>query len=109
MGPVRVEILHIAECPNFVEAGARVRAALRAAGLSTVDVSFRLLSNSQEAAETAFAGSPTILINGSDAFPGGVRTANLACRVYRTRSGFAGVPTVEEIARAIRASSSRRG
>jgi len=103
MGPVRVEILHIAECPNWVEAGARVREALGAAGLSAVDVSFRLLSNSHEAAETAFAGSPTILIDGSDAFPGGARTADLACRVYRTPSGFVGVPSVAEIGRAIRA------
>lgn len=99
---IRVEILHIDECPNWVEAGARVRTALDAVGMASVDVSFRLLTTSAEASSVPFAGSPTILINGIDAFPDGARTADLACRVYWTESGFAGTPSVEQISNAIR-------
>ena len=97
-----VEILHIDECPNWVEAGARLRKALNAVGLDSVSVDFRLLTSSDEAALVPFAGSPTILIDGADAFPSGARTSDLACRVYRTETGFVGVPTVEQITEALR-------
>ncbi|KGJ72437.1 alkylmercury lyase, partial [Cryobacterium roopkundense] len=57
--------------------------------------------DSVEAAAVPFAGSPTILLDGADAFPTGVRIADLACRVYRTDSGFAGVPSVAQLVGAI--------
>ncbi|MFC6354670.1 hypothetical protein [Luethyella okanaganae] len=99
---MKVEILHIDECQNWVEAGKRVRAALDSAGLGSVGIGFRLLATRDEAANAPFAGSPTILIDGSDAFPDGARTADLACRVYRTETGLAGIPSVEQIAEGIR-------
>jgi RNA polymerase sigma-70 factor (ECF subfamily) len=49
----------------------------------------------------SFAGSPTILIDGIDAFPDATPITELACRVYRTPSGFAGTPTIEELTRRI--------
>jgi hypothetical protein len=98
---VRVEILHIDECPNWAEAGTRVEAALTALGLGDVEVTYRLLTDSVEAAAVPFAGSPTILLDGVDAFPTGVRISDLACRVYRTDSGFAGVPSVAQLIEAI--------
>lgn len=99
---MRVEILHIPDCPNFAEAGARVRAALDKAGHPALEIGFRLLTSSEQAAAVPFAGSPTILLDGIDAFPGNGRTADLACRVYRTETGLAGVPTVEDLVAAIR-------
>lgn len=98
---MRVEILHIDECPNWVEAGTRVEAALAELGRGDVDVTYRLLTDSVEAAEVPFAGSPTILFDGVDAFPTDARTSDLACRVYRTDTGFAGVPTVTQLVGAI--------
>ena len=98
---MRVEILHIDEWPNWVAAGARVRAALDAAGMGAINVSSRLLTSSTEVDSVPFAGSPTVLIDGVDAFPDADRTAVRACRVYRTETGLAGVPTVEQISEAI--------
>lgn len=98
---MRVEILHIDECPNWAEAGTRVEAALTELGRGDVEVTYRLLTDSDEAAAVPFAGSPTILLDGVDAFPTGGRISDLACRVYRTDSGFAGVPSVAQLVEAI--------
>lgn len=94
---MHVEILHIDECQNWVEAGTRVEEALAELGRGDVEVTYRLLTDSAEAAAVPFAGSPTILLDGVDAFPADGRTSNLACRVYRTDVGFAGVPTIAQI------------
>lgn len=48
-----------------------------------------------------FAGSPTILLNGEDLFPGGEETSELACRVYATPTGLAGLPTTKQIISAV--------
>lgn len=98
---MRVEILHIDECPNWVEAGTRVEAALGELGHRDDVVTYRLLTDSAEAAAVPFAGSPTILLDGVDAFPTDGRTSELACRIYRTDTGFAGVPTVAQLVDAI--------
>ena len=97
-----VEILHIAECPSWESAEARTREALEALGRADVLVTTRLLRTPEEAAETPFAGSPTITINGTDIFPSDGRTSDLACRVYATPHGLKGTPTTEQITDALR-------
>ena len=99
---MKVEILHIDECPNWEEVGRRVRIALDEVGAREVDIEFRLLSSSEEAADVWFAGSPTILIDGTDAFPTDGRTTDLACRVYHTARGLAGLPSAEQLVQAFR-------
>lgn len=99
---VRVEVLSINDCPNFQVAGARAREALDSLGYPDIPVIERRIMTAAEAAATAFAGSPTVLINGIDAIPGATRTGSLACRVYHTDTGMAGHPTTAQIAEAIR-------
>jgi hypothetical protein len=94
---VNIEILHIEDCDNWREAGQRVRKALDATGHSEVGVEYRLLQTSAEAAEVPFAGSPTILRDGTDVFPSDGQTTELACRIYPTATGFAGMPTVDQL------------
>ena len=94
---MKVEILHIGKCPNWEEAGRRVRIALDEVGARDVDIEFQLLSSSEEAADVWFAGSPTILIDGADAFPTDGRTTDLACRIYHTARGLAGLPGAEQL------------
>ena len=98
---MRVEVLHIDDCSNWVEAGARVKAALERVGDATGSVDFRLLRTPGEAAAVPFAGSPTITIDGEDLFPGADRVVDLACRIYATPAGLAAVPTVEQLVDAI--------
>ena len=101
-GCMKVELLHIVECPNWEEAGVRLRAALDAMGQPAVDIDYELLQTPDDAARRPFAGSPTILIDGEDPFPSGGPLTVLACRVYRTETGLAGAPTVEQLTAALR-------
>lgn len=94
---MKIEILHIADCPNSKEAGERAQLALAQAGVSDATIEYRLLSSPEDAATVPFAGSPTILINGVDAFPSEGRTSDLACRVYFTYPGLAGLPTTDQL------------
>jgi hypothetical protein len=96
-GVVSIEVLHIEACPNWEEAGDRVREAVRSLGADDIEMSFRLLRSREDTAQVRFAGSPTILLNGEDLFPGGEPTTELACRVYRTPTGLAGLPTTDQI------------
>ncbi|MDI3331884.1 MAG: thioredoxin family protein [Micrococcus sp.] len=94
---MRIELLHIDGCPNSVEAGRRVDAALAALGHRDAAVHMRLLESSADAVGTAFAGSPTIMVGGVDIFPNGAPTSDLACRIYSTPGGLAGLPTVDHV------------
>lgn len=102
---MKVEILHINDCPNWEEAGRRVREALAVTGRDDVAVTFRLLRTSDDASRVPFGGSPTITIDGADLFPAGVRITDLACRVYSTPGGLAGLPAVGQLTDALQ----RRG
>jgi hypothetical protein len=94
---MRIEILHIDGCPHTAGAGERMREALSVAGLEDEAIAFTLVASSADAERMPFAGSPTILIDGVDAFPSGTRTMELACRVYATPEDLAGLPTVSQI------------
>ncbi len=98
---VDVVVLHIDDCPNWIEAGRRLTAALGATGHEDDDVTFVLVENPVRAEQMHFAGSPTILVDGLDLFPDGVPTNDFACRVYRTPSGLAGLPTTTQMVEAL--------
>jgi hypothetical protein len=98
---VKIEVLHIDACPNGEQTSVRVRAALSRLGETGTTVNLRLVHTSEEAAEVPFAGSPTILVDGADLFPSEGKTVDLACRVYVTPDGLAGLPTIEQIVEAL--------
>lgn len=98
---MRLLVLHIDECPNWLDARDRLQEALVVLELSGVEIECQLLTSTSEAAAVPFAGSPTILINGLDAFPSEGRTSDLACRVYQTEVGLAGVPSLAQLVEAI--------
>jgi hypothetical protein len=96
---MRVEVLHIEDCPNWEEAGRRARTVLDTLGRRDTAVEYRLLETREDAAAVWFAGSPTILIDGADAFPSDGQTSELACRLYYTEAGISRLPTVEQLTR----------
>ena len=100
-------MLHIDGCPNWEEAGILARRALDATGLSEVPVEFVLIRTQREAMLAGFAGSPTIVVAGEDLFATHESTADLACRVYVTEHGLAGVPTQDQIEHALQTHRSR--
>lgn len=99
---MRLELLHIADCPNTTRALERVKAALAALGRDDVAVHLRLIESAADTAGTGFAGSPTITVDGADIFPGGAPSSELACRIYRTPGGHAGAPSVEQVIEALK-------
>ena len=101
---MKVELLHILDCPNTDIAETNARAALDALGLGGVPVELVTIRTEAEAANTQFGGSPTILLDGVDLFPT-TPARSLACRVYATGSGYAGAPTQEQIEAALRGAS----
>lgn len=101
MTEMKVEILHIDDCPNWAEAVLRVRTALAATGHEGASIITTTLRTQEDAERVAFAGSPTITVDGDDLFPTDGRTTDLACRIYFTPSGLAGLPTVGQLTEAI--------
>ena len=99
---MRLELLHIDECPNSDRAHERLEEALAALGRSEVKVDMRLLTTPSDIAGSGFAGSPTITIDGADIFPAGAAADELACRVYQTPQGLSGLPTVDQLIEALR-------
>ncbi|TAK70627.1 MAG: hypothetical protein EPO13_01760 [Actinomycetota bacterium] len=97
---MKVELLHIVDCPNTAIAEEHARSALDSLGLTDVPVELVTIRTEAEAARTRFGGSPTILVDGVDLFPM-TPVRSLACRVYATGSGFAGAPTVQQLRTAI--------
>jgi hypothetical protein len=99
---MRLELLHIDVCPNSDEARVRLKEALEALHRTDVMVNMRLLKTATDIKDTGFAGSPTITINGADIFPTGAPATELACRIYHTPHGLAGLPTVEQLVEALK-------
>jgi len=96
-----VELLHIEDCPSWVQAEGRLIDALSRVGSSATSVHVVTVKDAEQAVALNFAGSPTILVDGTDLFPDGSRAGDLACRIYWTPTGIAGLPTTEQIVQAL--------
>jgi hypothetical protein len=100
---MKVELLHIADCPNTEAARGSLEEALRELGLPE-EISEIEVSESAQAEALAFLGSPTIRVDDKD-----VETTlparggyGLACRTYVIDGLRHGVPSQEIIRKAIR-------
>lgn len=98
---MKAETLHLDDCPCREEAGRRFRMALDSTGHQGTVVAYTLVASPAAAAQGPLAGSPTILIDGTDLFPSEGRTNDLACRIYMPPEGLAGRPTQEQLQKAL--------
>ncbi|MFJ9676727.1 hypothetical protein ACIRP2_01520 [Streptomyces sp. NPDC101194] len=96
-----IELLVVPDCPNTRTASDRLHQELDRLGLHDVTFRTRTLTSQAEAEAAHFTGSPTILIDGRDPFAEPGRTTGLTCRMYRTPEGLAGVPTADQLRRAL--------
>jgi hypothetical protein len=94
---VDVRLLYFPDCPNWQVADERLREALARAGRDDVPVQHHLVTFPEQAEAAGFRGSPTVLVNGRDPFADPAAPAGLSCRVYTTKAGLAGTPTVEQL------------
>ena len=92
-----ITIRHTPGCPNLHLARQRVATALAHLNTSAFQISVEEVTDPDEAARRGFAGSPAILVDGTDPFAplGGVSA--FACRTYRTGAGSDGAPSVDQL------------
>ena len=90
----KVMLIYFEGCPHWCTALEHLEQALDRVGRSD-PVTLRLATNESEAQENHMAGSPTILINGRDPFPGGRPT--WGCRLYPSEAGSIGAPSIDSL------------
>lgn len=101
MRTVRDQLLYFDDCPHWPVMEERLRQALALCGIPQT-IEHRPVETPEEADKYRLAGSPSILLNGSDPFATSSGEVGLACRVYPTPDGAAGAPTVEQLIAAIK-------
>jgi hypothetical protein len=105
---VDIELLYFDGCPNWRRARRNVVEALAQIGRPDVAVTPRVIESDEHAYSERFIGSPTIRIDGVDPFDAEDAVEfGLACRVYSTPRGAAGVPTVEQLVAVLTTESAR--
>ena len=92
---MKVELLYFEGCPNAEVAERVLRQALVEEGIEA-QITPVSVEDDKESQKMRFPGSPTIRIDGEDAFPVDQRENwPLTCRTYTTPEGLRGAPTVE--------------
>jgi hypothetical protein len=81
---MRVDLLHVDECPNWEETLRLLRSALDSTGHPEVLIGVQLIDSEESADRWSFAGSPTILLDGIDPFFSDTGAGSIACRLYLT-------------------------
>jgi hypothetical protein len=100
---MNVELLVVPDCPNEAIAYDLAQAAL--AGLDVqASVSVTVIESEEQAHMRRFTGSPTFFIDGRDPFADSSAAVGMACRIYQTPSGLAGVPPLDELREELRRS-----
>lgn len=92
---VEIDLFYVADCPNHVLARDVLERALARTGRTAV-VRERVVGSVEEAERLGMRGSPTILIDGRDAFPGADALGAWSCRLE-------GVPTLDQFTAALMA------
>lgn len=82
---MRLQILHVQECPNV----GLLRSRLDQASVEPdkVDVELQIIHHQDEATISGMTGSPTLLIDGVDPFGSPDRSASMSCRLYLDETG----------------------
>jgi hypothetical protein len=106
---VRVELLWWDGCPSHPETLADLRAVLREEGVDA-EVQLTEIESDEQAHRERFPGSPTIRLDGADAFPAEPgEPFSLTCRIYHLRDGrVSPTPDPEDIRDAVRRANGDR-
>lgn len=104
---MRIELLLVPGCPSSEPAAELLREVLDGLELYDTAVTTRVIGDQAAAEAAGFTGSPTFLIDGRDPFAEPGRKAGAACRLYRSEDGVTGLPTRDELRRAVAAARAR--
>jgi len=98
---VDIELLVVEDCSNEAAAAELITTAVAETRLHAT-VTRTIIASHAQAEQRGFAGSPTILLNGSDPFGRPDAPPALSCRVYSTPDGLRGVPGLRELRQALK-------
>lgn len=105
---MRLQILHVLDCPGAEFLDRRLGPLLQAR--PEIEVIRQVVTTDDEAKRLGMMGSPTILVDGTDLFPGRARQPSLSCRLYPDDQGRLGpAPTSSQLRQALSASPKRTG
>lgn len=82
-------------CPNWMVADERLQ--LLAGQRPDIVLGYQVIDTADAAEQAGFHGSPTILIDGMDAFGNASAPVGLTCRRYMTEAGPAGAPSLTQL------------
>lgn len=92
---MEITLLYFDGCPSWQAADERLT--VLTAERPDVTVTRRVVDTPEEAERTGFLGSPSILVDGVDAFAEPGAQVGLTCRRYPTPDGYDGAPTLEQL------------
>jgi len=99
---MKIQLLYFDGCPHWRVLEERLRHALDLVD-SSETIEHCQVESQGEAERLRFAGSPSILLNGTDPFGSPVNGIGLTCRVYPTPDGPSGSPTLDQLVGVLRA------
>jgi hypothetical protein len=105
---MEIRLRYFEGCASWETARDRIRAVLGELEAADTPLSLERVESPEEAERLGFVGSPTILIDGRDAFTSPRDTVGLACRLYQTPDSLAGCPTTDQLRRVLSTPASRR-
>jgi glutaredoxin len=100
-GFMHVELLVVPDCPHQAGATSLLRTTLDELGFEDATIDTTVIDTVEAAQHRGFIGSPTFLVNGTDAFPVPGRRPAVACRLYSNRDGLAGLPDRAQLEQAV--------
>jgi hypothetical protein len=93
---MKLQILHVPDCPNTAVLAARLDEALT--GRADVAVEQVDVADQDEAAALGMTGSPTLLVDGTDPFAVPGVSASMSCRLYVDDTGtVSGAPSASQL------------
>lgn len=92
---MEITLLYFDGCPSWQAADERLT--VLTGERPDVTVTRRVVDTPEEAERTGFLGSPSILVDGVDAFAEPGAQVGLTCRRYPTPDGYDGAPTLEQL------------
>lgn len=102
---MEITVQYFDDCPNWKTTAAHLNT-LVDDGFDAA-IRYELIDTHEVAVARKFHGSPTVLIDGADAFSEDNAHVGLACRVYQTEDGFAGSPSLDQLRAVIASAESR--
>ena len=96
---ISITLQYIEGCPNWKPIAQELTALI--AGGTHATIGLEEIDSYDTAVEKGFVGSPTVLIDGVDPFAGENDQPTLACRMYSSKAGLAGRPSIDQLRAAI--------